>query len=52
MGFGTDLLGETHEQPEPRSSASAREVLTPLEILRAATTRERAHAEPRAASSA
>jgi imidazolonepropionase-like amidohydrolase len=36
MGFGTDLLGETHEQQSRELSIRAR-VLSPLEILRSAT---------------
>jgi imidazolonepropionase-like amidohydrolase len=36
MGFGTDLLGETHEQQSREFSLRA-EALTPAEILRSAT---------------
>ena len=37
MGFGTDLLGETHDQ-QNREFAIRAEVLPPLEIIRSATT--------------
>ncbi|MCZ6785114.1 MAG: amidohydrolase family protein, partial [Proteobacteria bacterium] len=36
MGFGTDLLGETHEQ-QSREFRIRAEVLSPAEILRSAT---------------
>lgn len=36
MGFGTDLLGETHDQ-QSRELLIRAEVLTPLEVLRSAT---------------
>jgi imidazolonepropionase-like amidohydrolase len=36
MGFGTDLLGETHDQ-QSREFRIRAEVLTPVEILRSAT---------------
>ncbi len=36
MGFGTDLLGETHEQQSREFSIRA-QVLSPAEILRSAT---------------
>jgi imidazolonepropionase-like amidohydrolase len=36
MGFGTDLLGETHDQ-QSREFRIRSEVLSPLEILRSAT---------------